>query len=262
MRIASVCAGLVATVLLTITAGSRTHAAGVTFQRLYERKPGEGVFAYARISPNGQLLAYASELPSPVTRRIVQTETVIDLKTKQVLFTEEGIDAYWSHDNERFIFLSFAGGPHSVAIRHHPGGAITRDVAPVALGDYFSWAVRDGRNMILTIQNNYYFLDGDKAVLPAGRVTSCPGIGAGARPLVSRDGRRVRTFVGTTVYVRDIDDCDNVLNTGLQGAKADFSWDGRYVAFHVAKSDRNGSEIVIVDTQDRTVRTLTGLPGS
>ena len=262
MRIAGVCFGFLAAAVLAATSASGTHAASVTFERLYELKPGEGVFAYARISPNGQLLAYASELPSPTTRRIVQTETVIDLKTKQVLFTEEGIDAYWSHDNERFIFLSFAGGPHTVAIRHHPGGAITRDVAPVPLGDYFSWAVRDGRNLILTIQNNFYYLDGDKAVLPASRIPPCPGIGVGARPLISKDGRRVTTFVGTTVYVRDLEDCNNILNTGLQGAKADFSWDGRYVAFHVARSDGNGSEIVIVDTQDRTVRTLTGLQGS
>src|SRR6185436_5236352 len=109
------------------------------------------------------------------------------------------------HDNERFIFLSFEGRASSVAIRHQGTGAVTRDVAPVGLGDYFSWAVRDGRNLILTIQSNYYYLDGDKAVLPAGRVTSCPGIGVGSRLLVSKDGRRVTTFVGTHVVVRNLD---------------------------------------------------------
>src|SRR5262245_58701733 len=128
--------GVAAAVVLFLGGTGRT--AGVSFDRLYELKPNEGVFAYARISPSGQLLAYASEMPDPTTGRIVQTETVVDLATRKVLFTEPGIDAYWSHDNERFIFLSFAGGPHNVAIRHQASGAMTRDVAPVALGDYFS----------------------------------------------------------------------------------------------------------------------------
>ena len=34
------------------------------------------------------------------------------------------------------------------------------------LGDYYSWATRDGKDLILTIQSNYYYLDHDKAVLP------------------------------------------------------------------------------------------------
>ena len=38
--------------------------------------------------------------------------------------------------------------------------------------------------------------------------------------------------------------------------------DNRYVAFHVAKKDLKGYEIVVVDTQDRTVRYVTELPGS
>jgi len=86
------------------------------------------------------------------------------------------------------------------------GDQVVRNVAPGDLGDYYSWAVRDGRNLILTIQDNFYYLDGDKAVLPASRIPPCPGIGVGARPLISKDGRRVTTFVGTTVYVRDLND--------------------------------------------------------
>ena len=49
---------------------------------------------------------------------------------------------------------------------------LVRNVAPTGLGDYFSWAVRDGRNLILTIASNYYYLEGDQAVLPAGRVST------------------------------------------------------------------------------------------
>ena len=78
----------------------------------------------------------------------------------------------------------------------------------------------------------------------------------------SKDGRRITTFVRGNVVVRGLDHCDDIVDTGLQGAKADFSWDGRYIAFHVAKADRKGSEIVIVDTRQRTVRTLTGLAGT
>src|SRR6185436_8834937 len=107
-----------------------------------------------------------------------------------------------------------------------------------------------------------YYLHGDRAELPGGHVASCPGIGTGDRPLISKDGRRISTFVRGRVVVRGLTNCDDTLDTGLQGAKADFSWDGRYVAFHVAKADRTGSEIVIVDTSARTVRTLTGLSGT
>jgi hypothetical protein len=254
---------LLACLLLAPPASPRPQAqakTAVTFERILELKPTEGVFAYARISPSGKYLAYASEMPAS-SGGITQTETVIDVATKKVLFTEPGIDGYFSNDDKRMIFLSYAGGGSSVAIRHEDG-RVSRDVAPVGLGDYFSWSVRDGKNVILTIQSNFYELDGDRAVLPARRVPSCPGIGVGARPLVSKDGRRISTFVGRSVVVRGLTDCNDIVDTGLQGAKADFSFDSRYVAFHVSKADRSGSEIVIVDTRDRTVRTLSGLSGS
>jgi hypothetical protein len=235
--------------------------AEVTFERIFELKPNEGVFAYARISPSGKYLAYASEASGSSGFGLTQTETVIDVATQKVLFTEPGIDGYFSNDDERMIFLSFAERQSGVVMRHEDG-RITRNVAPVMLGDYFSWSVRDGKNVILTIQSNFYELDGDHGVLPAGRVTSCPGIGVGMRPLISKDGRRISTFVGKTVVVRGLTDCNDTVDTGMQGAKADFSFDSRYVAFHVEKADHSGSEIVIIDTKDRTVRTLTGLSGS
>lgn len=248
-----------ALLLMPLTVGEAAHAT-VTFERLLELKPTEGVFAYARISPSGRYLAYASEMPLASGRGITQTETVVDLTTKKVIFTEPGIDGYFSNDDERMIFLGYGGNRTSVVIRHLDG-RITRDVAPVELGDYFSWSVRDGKNVILTIQSNFYELNGDRGVMPAGRVTSCPGIGVGARPLISKDGKRITTFVGKSVVVRGLTDCNDTVDTGMQGAKADFSFDSRYVAFHVAKADRTGSEIVVVDTKDRTVRTMTGLKG-
>src|SRR6185436_16543898 len=239
---------VVVLVLLIASSGS-ARSAGVTFEKIFPLKANEGVSAYARISPNGRYLAYASEMPSPTGRGITQTETVVDLKDKSVLFSEPGIDGYFSNDNERMIFLSFARGGTGVTVLHHTTGVVTRRVAPVPLGDYFSWSMRDGKNVILTIQSNFYELDGDQAVLPAGHVTSCPGIGTGDRPLISKDGRRITTFVGGHVVVRGLTDCNDVVDTGLQGAKADFSFDGRYVAFHVSKTGGRGSEIVIVDTK-------------
>src|SRR5688572_32847844 len=250
-------------VLLFLGASSGSaRSTGVTFEKIFPLKANEGVFAYARISPNGRYLAYAAEMPSPTGRGITQTETVVDLKDQSVVFSEPGIDGYFSNDNERMIFLSFASGRGGVTLWHQRTGMVSRNVAPAGLGDYFSWSVRDGRDVILTIQSNFYELDGDKAVLPAGRVTSCPEIGRGERPLISKDGRRITTFVRGHVVVRGLTDCDDILDTGLQGAKADFSFDGRYVAFHVAKPGGKGSEIVIVDTKERTVRTLTGLAGN
>src|SRR5437764_7890922 len=46
----------------------------------------------------------------------------------------------------------------------------SRDVAPPGLGDYYSWAFRDGRDLILTIQSNFYYLNGDMGVMPEDRV--------------------------------------------------------------------------------------------
>jgi hypothetical protein len=250
-----------ALLVLAVSSGS-ARTATVTFEKIFPLKSNEGVFAYARISPNGRYLAYASEMPNPTGRGVTQTETVVDLKDQRVVFSEPGIDGYFSNDNERMIFLSFAAGRNGVTMWHQRTGAVSRNVAPPGLGDYFSWSVRDGRNLILTIHSNFYELDGDHAVMPAGRVTSCPEIGRGDRPLISKDGRRITTFVKGHVVVRGLTDCDDILNTGLQGAKADFSFDGRYVAFHVAKNGGTGSEIVIVDTKERTVRTLTGLSGN
>jgi hypothetical protein len=244
-----------------IALGLTTSKPAPRFEKAFELKPEEGVFAYARISPDGRTLAYASEYR---TRNggVTQTVTVVDLKDKKVVFTEPGIDAYWSNDGQRMIYLSFAREGSGVTMRHHATGKITRDVAPQSLGDYFSWAVRDNKNLILTINSNYYYLDGDQSVMPHARVPVCPDIGRGERPLISHDGMRVTTFVRGTVVIRDLSDCDFTLDTGIQGAKADFSWDNRYVAMHAPKTSGSGYEIVVVDIQQKTVRTVTNLPGS
>lgn len=227
------------------------------FERVYPLGADESVFAYSRISPDGNLLVYAAETPGGRQRTI----TVVDLRTREVVFTEPGIDAYWSPDGTRMIYLSYEGRTN-VSIRHHPSGRITRGVAPTALGDYYSWGVSGGRDLILTINSHYYNLDGDAGVMPAGRVESCDGIGRGDRPLLSRDGRRITTFVRGNIVVRDLIGCDFILDTGIRGAKADFAWGGRYIAFHAPKAQGRGYDIQVVDLEERTVRTVTSFSGS
>ena len=236
--------------LLTLGA---SPARAPKFERVLPLAPDEGVFAYARISPDGRHLVYASEADRD------RTVVLVDLKTRKTLFTEPGIDAYFSTQGDRFIYLSETNG---VAIYHMKTGEVTPEIAPERLGDYFSWGWRDEKNLILTIQSNYYYLDGDMGIMPASRVQPCPGVGVGERPLLSRDGKRISTFVRGSIVVRNLTDCEFVLNTGIQGAKADFSWDGRYIAFHAPKPSGRGYEIQVVDVEKKTVRTITNMSGS
>jgi hypothetical protein len=251
-------------VFLGVLIASAPVTRGPTFERVHALKQGEGVFAYSRISPDGRYLAYASEAAKPRRRREVdRTVTVVDLRERRVVFREAGIDGYFSTDGERMIWLSYAGREPTVSIRNTRTGAVTRNVAPVPLGDYYSWGTRDGRDIVLTVGNNYYYLDRNKAVLPASRVPSCARIGVGERPLISKDGRRISTFVRGTVVVRNLSDCQYVFDTGIQGAKTDFSWDGRYLAMHVPRTNGRGYDIEVVDLEQLTVRTVTAsLPGS
>lgn len=43
------------------------------------------------------------------------------------------------------------------------------------------------------------------------------------------------TFVEGEVVVRHLDDCEGMIRTRMSGAKADFSFDGRFLAFHAEK---------------------------
>ncbi len=237
------------------------QAKGPKFEKIYPLRPEEGVFAYSRISPDGKTLAYASEVQAPNSRGILQTVTVVDLATKKIVFEEPGIDAYWSDDGTKMIYSSQL--MHDVSIRYHPSGKMIRNVAPPGLGDYYSWAVKDGKDLILTISSNYYYLEGDKAVMPHARVPACPGVGVGERPMISHDGKLITTFVRGTVVVRSLMNCDVVFDTGIDGAKSDFSWDNRYVAMQRAKAMGEGYEVVVIDLQKKTIRQVTrSLKGS
>ena len=257
MELKNTLALLAALILIT----RDVSAQALKLERVHSLRPEEGVFAYARISPDGRYLVYASQARDPTAvRDVPQMVTLIDLRSDRILFTERGVDAYWSPDGERMIYSSAGAAGDGVSIRHL-GGRVTRNVVPNNLGDYYSWGMRDGRNLILTINNNYYYLDGDMAVLPSARVQACPGIGTGERPLLSKDGTLISTFVRGTVVVRNLMDCNDTFDTGLRAAKADFSWDGRYIAMHLPKPVPPGYDIDIVDLKERTVRTL-ALAGS
>ena len=52
---------------------------GPRFDRVYPLKPAEGVFAYARVSPDGRTLAYASEMRAQGRSGITQTVTVVGI---------------------------------------------------------------------------------------------------------------------------------------------------------------------------------------
>jgi len=232
---------------------------GPHYERVFTLKPKEGVFAYARISPDGKRLAYASQLSARPSAQRNWSVTAVDLTTKKTLFSENGIDAYWSNDGTRVIY----SGNNGVTIRNVATNEVNAYADASRLGDYFSWAIRDGKDLIMTIQSNYYYLGKDGPVLPHTKVTKCDEIGgSGERPLISHDGKRISTFVKGILVVRALDNCQGIINTHIQGSKADFSWDGRYIAFHAVKSAGTGYEIRIVDLEKKTVRTLPNLQGS
>jgi hypothetical protein len=94
-------------------------------------------------------------------------------------------------------------------------------------------------------------------------VPACPGIGPGDRPLISKDGLRISTFVRGNIVVRNLTDCEQVFDTGIAGQKADFSYDNRYLAFHAQRPGTRHYDIMVVDLKERTVRNITSsLSGS
>jgi Tol biopolymer transport system component len=87
---------------------------GPRYEHLFTLKPKEGVFAYVRISSDGKRLAYASEISARPSAQRNWSVTAVDLTTKKTLFSENGIDAYWSNDGTRVIY----SGMNGVTIRN------------------------------------------------------------------------------------------------------------------------------------------------
>lgn len=231
--------------------------------RILPLAPNEGVFAYSRISPDGRLLSYASEIKG--SGNYLRTMNVIDLATKQVQFTEPGMDAFWSPDGTRLIYLYVPENSEPmVRIWNRKDGSVVRDAAPENLGHYFSWGRSGGKDVILTQDNNYYYLEGNLAQRPYLTVPVFPPFEAGAQPMISKDGKRLATFYRGTLLVRSLDEPGNVVETRLTGGKADFSYDGRYIAFHRAqrKDNKDTYQIQVVDLKTKEVIQVTDLPGS
>src|SRR5215471_12122328 len=79
------------------------------YEPVYTLKPKEGVFAYARISPDGRRLAYASQITARPINQRGWSVTVVDLATQKMLYSDQGIDAYWSNDGKRLIYSGNQG---------------------------------------------------------------------------------------------------------------------------------------------------------
>src|SRR3954464_7832194 len=97
-----------AILLLALVAAELPAQKAPRYTKIPRLTPREGVFAYARISPDGKRLVYASNITrgnSPTQ----WTETIVDLASSKTLWTGGGIDAYWSPDGTRVIYSSDEG---------------------------------------------------------------------------------------------------------------------------------------------------------
>jgi len=239
------------------------QSTSVRFEVIATLQFDETAFAYARISPDGRFLAYTTE-PKGLSSWISRAVRVIDVRSGSIEFERAGVDAFWSPDGSKLIYMS-QDDPNApdVAIVDWQSRRVTHDIAPTSLGDYFSWGRSNGADVIVTVKGQYFQLVDNRALLPARRILPCDDLkGPGDRPLISKDGRRATVFVHGTIVVRNLRDCSQIFATGIQGAKADFSYDGRRIAFHRPKPDvPKEFEIAIIDISSRTIATLT-LPGS
>ena len=230
--------------------------------RIHDLDSEERVFAYSRISPDGRLLAYTSERQrrDGSADRMVK---VINIQTKSAVFAESGIDPYWSPAGDRLVFISHASDPPTISIVNIRTRQVRRNIASVELGDYPSWGrSSDGGDVLLTIKGNYFLLNQQLPSFSYKTIPSCADLGRAERPLISKDGRRVTSFQGGRIVVRPLDHCGDVIRTGISGAKADFSRDGRFIAFHTFKASGKGYEVRIADLAERNFLRLAPLPGS
>lgn len=236
---------------------------GVDVRSVYELSESETVFAYSRISADGDLLTYTSQ-PRGTGEGVHWRIKLIRLSTGRELFSDTGFDGYFSPDGKRLIYRAVKGDRQTVVVRDIGAERAIEDVAPVELGDYYSWGKRDASDMVLTVRGHYFFLDRlGRGIMPANTMRHCPELGPAERPLISKDGKLVTAFVYGTVVVRPIDACEPIIRTGLRGAKADFSYDSRYIAMHAPSRSGARYDVFVVDLANGDVRNVTReLPGS
>lgn len=242
-----------------------TDTAALRFARLFALHD-EVVFAYARISGDGRYLVYSSAPddvagtgPGGTDRRILRVRDVV---ANQVVYQAPGFDGYWSPDGTRLIFKAKLDRRYSATVWNRTTGVTTADVMPNELGDYYSWGHGPAGDVILTISGWFVDLDHDRAAGVPRQMPVCPEIGRGLRPLISRNGVKATVFVKDQIVLRNVRECQGLVYTGMTGAKADWSPDGRYIAFHTPKMNGGGYEIAIFDSVSLVIRRLSGLAGS
>ena len=236
--------------------GANDGSPGPSLQRVHSLRRVEDVFAYARISPSGEHVAYTSQDLHQTSRMV----KIIELGTGREVFSVPGLDAYWSPDGKQLVFMRGSPAAETVAILDVNNGAVRGDVAPVQWGDYPSWGrTAAGEDIILTIRGLYYSPTTKRRPTPL-RVPACPAIGEAERPLLSRDATRITTFTQGVLTVRNLSNCDSILVTHLYGAKADFSADGRYIAYHAPRRG-GGYEIQVADLQRKRYTTVSSTGG-
>jgi hypothetical protein len=226
----------------------------VTAEPVLEVPATEGVFAYARVSPDGRYLAYTAERAGNDGHPPQSTIRVVNIATHDILFTAQGVDTSWSPDGKRIVFVSGEENSGSVVIADPYAGRPQFRAAPALWGTYPTWGVTsDGRNVIMTVSGNFYDVSRDAPPTASEHLQPCHDIGTGDRPLISKDAKRATVFANGTVIVRDVADCTDILDTLVEGGKADFSYDGRFIAFHRPRQDSDEYAISIVDLKTRAM---------
>lgn len=212
--------------------------------------PNELVFAYSRISPDGRFLVFSSQPAGPGASLWpdLQRLRVVDLTTQETVFDAPGIDGYWSVDASRLIFKRRTNHGSVASIWNRLTGETSDLAIDPELGDYYSWGRRGDVDRIMTIKGWVVDLEGGRASAPE-RLRECAGIGVGDRPLISPDGTKASVFVADELVLRTVDDCGWIHRTGLVGAKADWSTDGRWVAFHTPKLSSDGYDLGVYDVK-------------
>src|SRR5688572_17622098 len=90
--------------VLAVPAFAPQEALAPRYERVHALRSDEGIFAYARVTPDGRYMAYASQERDTRDFSPVRIINVVDLRRHEVVYTEPGIDAYWSNDGTRMIY--------------------------------------------------------------------------------------------------------------------------------------------------------------
>ena len=237
--------------------GPRASSSGPQYARVYTLKPKEGVFAYARISPDGDTLVYASEKTTRAIRTGSDRRTMVDLASKKIL-SPRMVSTHTGRSTERGSSTRAARASRFATCA--PARSPARRPAGTRRLLQLGAARRQGS--ILTIASNYYYLDGDKAVsadLQGESVRQDRHRRASAhleRRQAHHDLRRRQHRRARARQLR------RHLRHRHQGREGGFLVGRPLHRLPLAQAEGPATTIQIVDLQQHTVRTLPGLSGS